>query len=149
MKPVQRLYNIIKLPLTIILIMALGFFAFQGFVVQAVALEQDVRCGIEEHLHGTSCYQDNRLVCSLEEHTHTGNCYLVLLQDNDINDLLTQMDEQEDKSLEGLIGQTAQGPEDTSCPVCCWQRHRQESPSFPNERKEADLPLKAFFNVTR
>ena len=106
MKPVQRLYNKIKLPLTIILIMALGFFALQGFVVQAVALEQDVRCGIEEHLHGTSCYQDNRLVCSLEEHTHTGNCYLVLLQDNDINDLLTQMDEQEDKSLEGLIGQT-------------------------------------------
>ena len=100
------MYNKIKLPLTIILIMALGFIAFHGFVVQAVALEQEVRCGIEEHLHDQSCYQDNRLVCSLEEHSHTSNCYLVLLQDNDINDLLSQMDKQKDKSLEGLIGQT-------------------------------------------
>lgn len=99
-------YNRIWLPLAILLITILSLLSMKGFTVQALALEQDARCGIEEHLHTQDCQQDGKLVCSQRAHTHTENCYLILLKDNDINALLVEVDRQKDNNLETMIGQT-------------------------------------------
>ena len=72
----------------------------------ALALEQAPRCNTEEHIHTESCYMEDILLCEKKMHTHTENCYLVLLEDNDINALLTQIEKTEEKSLEYLIGKT-------------------------------------------
>lgn len=32
-------------------------------IIPAVALEQEVRCGIEEHIHTDNCYNGDFLVC--------------------------------------------------------------------------------------
>ena len=49
-----------------------------GILTQAgVAMTGDARCGLEEHLHGESCYEDVTN-CGLEEtdgHGHDENCY--------------------------------------------------------------------------
>jgi len=107
--------KIFALPMALILILALGFFGVRGFAVNSVALEQYARCGMTEHIHDEQCYSDNHLVCYETEHSHSENCYLVLLSDNNINNLINNVDEQEDKSLESLI-QTTSAPnsDDTS-----------------------------------
>jgi len=64
-----------------------------------------VRCGAQEHVHETQCYEGDALRCGISAHTHSSNCYLVLLKDNDINRLLSQVDGDRDKSLESLIGE--------------------------------------------
>ena len=69
----------------------------------AVALEQAPRCGLAEHIHTADCYINDVLVCGQKAHTHSQNCYAVLLRDNDINTLLTRIDETPDKSLESVI----------------------------------------------
>ena len=69
----------------------------------AVALEQAPRCGLAEHVHTADCYINDVLVCGQKAHTHSQDCYAVLLRDNDINTLLTRIDETPDKSLEAVI----------------------------------------------
>lgn len=76
---------------------------FRVSTIQAVALEQELRCGIEEHVHTDACYDGDFLVCEKEAHLHDGNCYIVLLNDNDVNSVLTLIDENEDNSLEYAI----------------------------------------------
>lgn len=71
--------------------------------IQAVALEQELRCGMEEHAHTDACYDGDFLVCTKTAHLHDGNCYIVLLNDNDVNSVLTLIDENEDNSLEYAI----------------------------------------------
>lgn len=71
--------------------------------IQAVALEQELRCGIEEHAHTDACYDGDFLVCEKSAHLHDGNCYIVLLNDNDVNGVLTLIDENEENSLEYAI----------------------------------------------
>lgn len=99
-------YNRIWLPAAILITLLLGLFSFKGLPVQAIALEQQARCGIEEHSHSDSCWNGSSLVCTTPVHSHTENCYLVLLKDNNINDLLVQVEAQPDNSLESLITQT-------------------------------------------
>lgn len=94
------------MPAACLLIFLLGFISLRNLFVQSLALEQQARCGMEEHIHGEDCYREEKLVCSKAEHTHTENCYLVLLKDNDINVLLNYVQRQPDNSLESLIGQT-------------------------------------------
>lgn len=72
----------------------------------AVAMEQQARCNIPEHVHQDSCYDEDVIICGQEAHTHDGNCYLVLLKDNDINDVLTLVGEDNEKSLESVISST-------------------------------------------
>ena len=72
----------------------------------AVALDQQVRCDLEEHTHTAQCYMDGILLCRQKAHTHSENCYLVLLEDNDVNWLLQTIGESEDKSLEGVLDST-------------------------------------------
>ena len=100
------IYNRIWIPAACLLIFLLGFVSLKHLLVQSLALEQQARCGIEEHAHREQCYRNGRLICSKAVHSHTENCYLVLLKDNDINVLLGHVEQQMDHSLEGLIGQT-------------------------------------------
>ena len=72
----------------------------------SLALEQEARCGMEEHVHTEECYMDDILICGKKMHTHTESCYLVLLKDNNINTLLSKVDQSEDKSLESVIWNT-------------------------------------------
>ena len=69
----------------------------------AVALDQQVRCGMPEHTHTQECYLEGVLMCRQKAHTHDGNCYLVLLEDNDVNWLLQAIDDSGEKSLEGVL----------------------------------------------
>ena len=75
-------------------------------VTHAVALEQEIRCGIEEHTHNDSCYNGDFLICDKPAHTHDGNCYIVLLKENDINNILTLLGNSESHSLENVITDT-------------------------------------------
>lgn len=72
----------------------------------SVALEQQVRCGIEPHAHTDACYSEDLLVCKQVAHGHDENCYLVLLEENDINTLLHYLDDAEEPSLEYVITDT-------------------------------------------
>lgn len=74
-----------------------------GSVTEALALEQQPRCGMTEHLHTESCYINDVLVCRQKAHTHSDSCYPLLLADNDINRLLTQIAATRDRSLESLL----------------------------------------------
>ena len=68
-----------------------------------VALEQDARCGMVEHVHRDECYLNNVLICGERAHTHGENCYLLRLEDNDINRILSEIEADEEKSLEHVI----------------------------------------------
>ena len=99
-------YNRIWLPVAVVLTVLLSIISVRGMTVQTLALEQQARCGIEEHVHTENCYENGKFVCYETVHTHTENCYLVLLKDNDINTLLTQVEQQPDNALETVIGQS-------------------------------------------
>lgn len=75
-------------------------------VTYAVALEQEIRCGIEEHTHEDGCYNGDFLTCNKPAHTHDGNCYIVLLKENDINNILTLLGNSKSHSLETVIADT-------------------------------------------
>lgn len=75
-------------------------------VTHAVALEQEIRCGIEEHTHNDSCYNGDFLICNKPAHTHDGNCYILLLKENDINHILALLGNSESHSLENVITDT-------------------------------------------
>ncbi len=103
-----------KLNSTIILIIALVAVSITAFCVNlfyfninhSVALEQNSRCEIPEHIHEDSCYDEDVIVCRRPAHTHEGNCYLVLLKDNDINRIMTLIGKEEERSLEAVIDST-------------------------------------------
>jgi len=102
-----RLYNRIWfLAISLVLFVLTLWGATKSFLPAALALEQETRCQMEEHVHTEECYVDNMLVCAQKAHTHSENCYLILLKDNDINTLLTAVDASEDNSLEGVIQDT-------------------------------------------
>ncbi len=82
---------------------AISIVLFRISIQSTVALEQKLRCGIEEHTHTDSCYNGDFLECKKPAHTHDGNCYLVLLKDNDINTILTLLDQYGQRSLENAI----------------------------------------------
>ena len=85
-----------------VLLLLSVFRAFSS-VTEALALEQQPRCGMAEHLHTESCYINDVLVCRQKAHTHSDSCYPLLLADNDINQLLTQIAATRDRSLESLL----------------------------------------------
>ena len=105
----RRVWNVLHNRIWILAAVMLAlFFSLQNsrsLFLPALALEQQARCGIPEHVHTEDCYLDDILICREKAHTHSENCYLVLLEDNDINTLLTQVDESADKNLETMIAQ--------------------------------------------
>ena len=76
---------------------------FAVTITPSVALEQEIRCGIEAHIHEDSCYDGDFLVCEKKAHSHEGNCYIVLLDENDINGVLSLLDAENEYSLEYVI----------------------------------------------
>ena len=72
----------------------------------SIAMEQVARCNIPEHVHQDSCYDGDVIVCAREAHTHEENCYIILLEDNDLNDVLTLVGDNEERSLETVINST-------------------------------------------
>lgn len=79
-------------------------------ILTSIALEQPVCCGMEEHLHTEACYWDDLLICGKKAHTHSEHCYLVLLEDNNVNYLLSEVSRDAERSLTGVIeGAVAQG----------------------------------------
>ena len=78
----------------------LSIFGMKASIPTALAMEQEARCGLEEHVHAEDCYLDNLIICHQKAHTHSNNCYLLLLEDNDINMLLTAVSKTEDKNLQ-------------------------------------------------
>ncbi len=75
-------------------------------MLSTVALEQEARCGIAEHIHTDECFVNEILRCEQTAHVHDSNCYILLLEENDINGLLTEIDGSEDRTLEGVITDT-------------------------------------------
>lgn len=106
MKRREHRNNRIWMLLGAFLAVVLSLYSIRSTFVSVVALEQSARCGAEEHVHSPVCYQDGVLRCAKVPHTHNRNCYLVLLKDNDINHLLSQIDEDRSHNLETLIHQT-------------------------------------------
>ena len=82
---------------------AIAILLFYASIMPSVALEQQLRCGIEEHAHVDSCYNGDFLECKKPAHSHDGNCYIVLLHDNDINTILSLLDKYSKRSLENVI----------------------------------------------
>ncbi len=97
----NRIYGI--LIAILVLLLMVSVFGMQKGFSSALALEQQVRCGMEEHLHTDECYINHVLVCGQKAHTHSEDCYLLLLEDNDINMLLSEMENSDERSLESLI----------------------------------------------
>ncbi len=98
--------SIILYAVCVLVCIASFVFLYYLNVTDAVALEQEVRCGMEEHIHGDGCYSGDYLICKKTAHTHNGNCYIVLLKENDINEILTLVGESDNHSLENIITDT-------------------------------------------
>lgn len=93
-------YNLILVCVLLLLAVAT---VFSSKSLDSLALEQDNRCGLQEHRHEKACYAGDVLVCTQKAHTHSNNCYLVLLEDNDINGLLHLIGSTQGRSLENVI----------------------------------------------
>lgn len=98
--------NIIFYAICAIVCVACCVLLFCHNITHAVALEQEIRCGIDEHTHTDECYSGDFLVCEKPAHSHDGNCYIILLKENDINGILTLLGNNEDHSLEYVITDT-------------------------------------------
>ncbi len=95
--------NLIFAIIAVVFCVASGVFIFFLNITPSVALEQKLRCNIEEHIHTDQCYNGDFCICTKPAHSHDGNCYIVLLNENDINDILTMLGNDESHSLEGVI----------------------------------------------
>lgn len=97
----NRIWILAAVMLTALLVLSNGSELFQS----SMALEQNARCGLTEHVHGEECYYRDILICKEKAHFHNERCYLVLLEENDINSLLIKVDAMPGNSLERLIAQ--------------------------------------------
>lgn len=95
--------NLILITATVISMVLAFVLGINLTMPSVVALEQDARCGLVEHIHRDECYINNVLICGEKAHTHGGNCYLLRLEDNDINRILSEIEADEEKSLEHVI----------------------------------------------
>ena len=105
-KPKLNIKSIAFYAITVIICIAVCILLFCLNITNSVALEQEIRCGIEEHIHIESCYKGDFLVCDKPSHSHDGNCYIVLLKENDINEILTLLGDSDLHSLENVINDT-------------------------------------------
>jgi|GEM_PF-2474657 len=98
--------SILLIAISVIFCAAVCVLLFCLNITKAVALEQEIRCDIEEHIHMDNCYDGDFLICKKPAHSHDGNCYIVLLNENDINGILTLLSGSETRSLEYVITDT-------------------------------------------
>lgn len=95
----RKKHNRIWLVAALVILLVFSLKGLQDVSAPIIALEQEARCGMEEHIHTGQC----PAVCLVPAHTHGKNCYLVLLEDNDINALLSHVDYEQSNNLETLI----------------------------------------------
>lgn len=95
--------SILVAVITAVFLLTAFILLFKINTLHSVALEQTLRCGIEAHTHTDDCYNEDFLVCKKASHAHDSNCYIVLLADNDINNVLTLIEDTEPRSLEYMI----------------------------------------------
>ena len=88
---------------TVLMLFLISVFGATSSVVDILAMEQEARCGQEEHVHSSQCYLDKVLVCGTSAHVHSEDCYLLRLKDNNINVLLNQVAAAEDRNLETVL----------------------------------------------
>lgn len=96
----KKYITVFTISLITIIVAMIGIF---NVVLSAVALEQEAKCDVEQHIHTDSCYNGDLVVCNKEAHVHDSNCYIVLLNENDINNLLVEIDDSDDKSLDSVL----------------------------------------------
>lgn len=102
MKCNDRYNNRIWVVAALVILLVFSLVGLHGESAPVIALEQEARCGVAEHIHTEQCPE----ICMQMVHVHGKNCYLVLLGENDINTLLTHVDRQQGNNLEQLIGVT-------------------------------------------
>lgn len=107
-KAPHKLKKCLVIAAACLLCVAVGAVIFFMNISSTVALEQELRCGMTEHVHINECYEGDFLVCEQRAHSHNANCYILLLNQNDINNILTMLDEGEKRSLEEHISDTLQ-----------------------------------------
>lgn len=95
----RSVFNRIWAVAVLVILLVTSLLGAPNISASVVALEQEARCGMEEHIHSDACGE----YCLQKQHAHSKNCYLVLLGDNDINGLLAQVETEESHSLERLI----------------------------------------------
>lgn len=95
--------NFITYAALCIFVIAAFLIMFLSNITPSIALEQELRCGMVEHVHTDDCYNEDFLICEKTAHTHDGNCYIVLLKENDINGILTLLSNTSQHSLENAI----------------------------------------------
>lgn len=98
-----NIQSILLVVATVVVSLAVCLIWFGRNIPETVALEQELRCGMEEHVHTDDCYDGDFQVCDRTAHTHDGNCYIVLLHENDINSILSLIDNSQNRSLESVI----------------------------------------------
>ena len=99
-------HNRIWLIAALTVLLVLSVIGVVGAVAPALGLEEAPWCETEEHIHTGDCYLNELLVCGKLAHTHSVNCYPVQLADNDINALLTKIDNTSDKRLRSVVSTT-------------------------------------------
>ncbi|MGN0243040.1 MAG: collagen binding domain-containing protein [Lachnospiraceae bacterium] len=97
-----------KMILTVFFMLCIVILVFRLSILHSVALEQEVRCGLTEHIHTEDCYDEDLLVCTETEHTHDKTCFPVRLEENDLNGLLERLEEEKGHSLENMISDVLQ-----------------------------------------
>ena len=102
----SNIWNVVFYAVCAIFCIVFSVFLLRANITHAVALEQEIRCGIEEHTHTDSCYNGDFVVCGKTAHSHDGNCYIVLLKENNINEILTLLANSKNHSLEYVINDT-------------------------------------------
>lgn len=95
--------NLLFVTAIVVVLIAVFAILLSISIKPAVALEQELRCGSTEHTHTDDCYDGDFLICEKTAHAHDGNCYIVLLGDNNINDILTLVENNREHSLEHVI----------------------------------------------
>ncbi len=118
-------------------------FLFISNITETVALEQEVRCGIQEHTHTDGCYTDDILDCTIPEHTHDKNCYLVLLDENDVNNIIEQSENDDCNSLNSFIDNVLD-----SAISCNSQLNSQENDETDNKNIAFDKTTVSLLNST-
>lgn len=66
-----KLKKVIAILCVVVMLFTINSLKFKG-----VTLEHTATCGLEEHVHGEGCYdEEGNLICGLEEHVHTDACF--------------------------------------------------------------------------
>lgn len=69
----RRIEKLLKVatPLAAVVVFCVTYW----LILPATAMQKQLICGKDEHVHTEECYEEQVLVCGLEEHIHDDSCY--------------------------------------------------------------------------